>query len=238
MTTGERAPIVTDRQTIQDNIYATLRGQICLLELTPGIIMSSNEVAESMSLLMHRSVSRTPVREAFIRLAKEGLVSMLPQHGTVVTRIDPQRAMEEQLLRYTLETANLEDFQSNASTADYDGLRGVIEEQTNAIEAGHTIEYIRLDNEFHHRQFRISGHTLYLDIITTFNSHYDRIRNLTTWDYANVKNSIRQHQEILCHLEQGELEQAQNLLKDHLTKLENEKQSLFEHYPDYFTVQR
>jgi len=52
MMNGQRAPVVKDRHTMQENIYATLRGQICWLERAPGSIMSASEIAASMTILM------------------------------------------------------------------------------------------------------------------------------------------------------------------------------------------
>lgn len=236
MVGGQRARVILDCPTIQDNIYATLRNEICMLELAPGAIMSANEIALSMTLLMHRSVSRTPVREAFIRLAKEGLVLTLPQHGTIVTKINPKRAREERNLRYTLEKEILEDLHRNIRAEDYKELYEIVEKQEKAIGSGNRIQYIELDNDFHHKQYKISGHPLYLDIVMTFNSHYERLRNLTTWDVGNVRNSICQHRELLRCLERGALGQVKEVLKNHLCKLDEEEGALLSTYPDYFDI--
>lgn len=237
MIVRQRACVVTDLPTIQENIYATLRNKICFLEYVPGSIMSANEIAASMAVLMQKSVSRTPVREAFIRLAKEGLVFTLPQHGTVVTKIKPERAREERYLRYVLEKEALSYIPENAEKEDYRELYDIIAKQEKAMEEGNNIQFIELDNEFHHKQYKIAGCELFLDVVTTFNSHYDRMRNLTAWDKDNVKNSIQQHKDLLYYLEKKEIDKAQMILKKHLSKLIDEEKTLLEIYPDYFDLQ-
>lgn len=238
MISDERAPIIKDYPTIQENIYATLKKQICLLERVPGAIMSATDIAKSMSLLMQRTISRTPVREAFIQLGKEGLVELRPKFGTIVTKIDRDRALEERYIRYTLENDNLNDFLKNVTEADFIVFEEIINKQKKANEEGKNLDYIELDNLFHHKQFYISGHVLCLDIITTYNSHYDRFRNLTTWDRNNVNRSIKQHEELILAFRKKDLFTAQELLKTHLGKLINEEKELYLKYPEYFLNDR
>ena len=58
--------------SVQEMVYRTLRDKIVSMELKPGTIISTQEIADSMS------VSRTPVREAFIRLQREELLDVAP----------------------------------------------------------------------------------------------------------------------------------------------------------------
>ena len=75
--------------SVQEMVYRTLRDKIVSMELKPGTTISTQEIADSMS------VSRTPVREAFIRLATESLVEIMPQRKTLVSRIDVSRAQQD-----------------------------------------------------------------------------------------------------------------------------------------------
>ena len=73
----------------QDETFALLRQKIITMELLPGTAMSVYEMSEQLQ------VSRTPVREAFIRLATESLVEIMPQRKTLVSRIDVSRAQQD-----------------------------------------------------------------------------------------------------------------------------------------------
>ena len=72
--------------SIRENVYRVIRENITSLQLAPGTTVSTQELAAKLQ------VSRTPVREAFIRLQKEDLVEITPQKGTMVSRIDLTRA--------------------------------------------------------------------------------------------------------------------------------------------------
>ena len=80
----------------EDRMYDVLRADILDLKLRPGLVFSIKDVCDAYE------VGRTPVREALIRLSKEGLITFLPQRGTMVSRIDFQRADNERFLRLSL----------------------------------------------------------------------------------------------------------------------------------------
>src|ERR687889_2430065 len=67
----------------RDQVYVALREAIVSAELEPGRSLSENELAEALG------VSRTPVREALVRLRDERLVAIVPPPGTFVTLISP-----------------------------------------------------------------------------------------------------------------------------------------------------
>ena len=77
--------------TAANLIYRTLRDDIVAMRMTPGEPINEKAVA------LKHGMSRTPVREALLRLAGEHLVEIFPQSGTFVTRI-PMAALPEAIL--------------------------------------------------------------------------------------------------------------------------------------------
>ena len=69
------------------------------VRLTPGTAVSEQEVSSYLD------ISRTPVREAFIHLSQDGLVEILPQRGTFISKIDTALIEENRFMRLTLERA-------------------------------------------------------------------------------------------------------------------------------------
>ena len=78
---------------VSPQLHRLLRDQIIRGEIPPGARISETEIASSWS------VSRQPVREAFIKLAEEGLVEVRPQRGTFVTLISVPAVMTARCLR-------------------------------------------------------------------------------------------------------------------------------------------
>ena len=88
----------------EDLMYDVLRTDILDLKLRPGLVFSIKDVCDAYG------TGRTPVREALIRLSKEGLITFLPQKGTMVSKIDFQRADNERFLRSCVEEQVMLEF--------------------------------------------------------------------------------------------------------------------------------
>ena len=84
-------------QPIHQWVYQGLRSNSIKLHLQPAQRISENEVSEALG------VSRTPVREAFIRLAEDGLIKITPQKRSLVSLIDLDQAEEARFIRLALE---------------------------------------------------------------------------------------------------------------------------------------
>lgn len=86
------------------------------LELQPGAAVSENELSATLSL------SRTPVREALIELNRIGLVEILPQRGSYISKIDYNIVEESRFLRLVTENAILKLLCDKIADADMDAL--------------------------------------------------------------------------------------------------------------------
>ena len=96
------SPLQRDKRggTVQ-NIQDVIRDAIVRLDLAPGVFIDKKALCEQLG------TSRFPVSEALGRLADEGFVEVLPQHGTRVTRIDLADCTEAMFIRRALESDGL-----------------------------------------------------------------------------------------------------------------------------------
>ena len=83
----------------RDAVYDSLRTLILQLELPPGTAISEKDIS------LKFNVSRTPVRDSFVRLAQEGLLEVYPQRGSYVSLIDIDLVEEARFMREQLEVA-------------------------------------------------------------------------------------------------------------------------------------
>ena len=214
--------------SVQDQVYLTLRTQILNLNLAPGTTMSTQELAGQLK------VSRTPVREALIRLQRDGLVLSLPQRETTVTRIDMRRAAQERFMRKSLETAVLEPFLAQTGFDQLKELNELIQKQLAAASEENYEALLEYDDAFHQIFFVQAGEPLAWDILEQMNTHYKRVRLLSLRTAGTAQQTVMQHVELLRALENGQLAEAQEILGSHLQKLDEEETELRESYPDYF----
>lgn len=214
--------------SVQSAVYNALKNNIMTLQLKPGTTMSTQKIASKLN------VSRTPVREAFIRLQRDGLVDIFPQKETSVSLIDFSKVEQERFVRESLESANLELLLKKITKADMNELEFNIEQQRATI---HNCDYdslIKLDNSFHKYMFKVTGQALAWQTIVNTSNHYARVRLITVWDKDIMMETVLQHQKILSAIQDQSLEYARLYMKAHLHRLENQLQYLLENYSDYF----
>jgi GntR family transcriptional regulator, rspAB operon transcriptional repressor len=213
---------------ISETVYAVLRKNIINLTLAPGTLISETDVAERLS------VSRTPVREAFIRLSHEALVSIFPQKGTFVSKIDLSRVQEERFLRESLECEVIRLFANYHSEQSIERLKRNLKQQQAALEEGSLTRFIEFDDQFHAIMFEETNKQLCYQVLKSYSSHYRRIRYLSMFLSEVSAHNIDQHQQLLAAIEDHDSELASSLLKHHIRKLIIEKDDICEKYPEYF----
>jgi DNA-binding GntR family transcriptional regulator len=216
--------------SVQASVYTALKNSILLLQLKPGTTVSTQEIATRLS------VSRTPVREAFIRLQRDGLVEIYPQKETVISRINIKRVEQERFIRESLECANIDRLVRMEGSLDLSGLHANVEQQKRLFaENEHdTLGFLRIDNEFHRLLFALCGQELSWQVILDTNTHYTRIRLVTLEDNEIKKASIEEHEQILSEIESRTGELARGHIRQHLHRLEQEIDEFTKDFPGYF----
>ena len=104
-------------------VFEHMRDQIISLALPPGTVLSRPELA------LQYGISQTPVRDALMRLAEEGLVDVFPQHATRVSRIDVALARQAHFLRRSVEVEIVRALAGAPDAARVDRLRATIARQ-------------------------------------------------------------------------------------------------------------
>ncbi|MDR0452598.1 MAG: GntR family transcriptional regulator [Treponema sp.] len=213
---------------VQDSVYSSLRKSIINLNLVPGTVISEKEIS------LKYEVSRTPVREAFIRLSKEGLVKVIPQRETLVSLIDLGRVEQELFLRESLEMSVLKPFIRQYLPDHIARLEKIVETQTAAFDRNEYINFMNFDDQYHQVFFEVAGHHLGWEVLESMCGHYHRVRLLTVWLNGIAQSIVSQHAEILSAIKKKDLRESRIRLGRHLNKLHTEEKLLREKFPGYF----
>ncbi len=139
---------VTNAGAIFDRLYA----DILALRMPPGMLLQEKRIAEEFN------VSRTPVREALLRLSEGGLVDIYPQSGTVVSRVPVSAIPEAVVVRKSLEGTTVERAAEVATAADIDRLNSIISRQRSLAALGDTSAFHEEDEAFHEAVAEIAGY--------------------------------------------------------------------------------
>lgn len=215
-------------RNVKESVYLAMRGSIRHLQLLPGSSISETDMS------IRYKVSRTPVREAFVRLAEEALIKVVPQKETTVSLIDLNRVQQEHFLRVSLEMAALEPFIAYRNDEHLFQMRKLIEMQEASFNSKDLIKFVKYDDEFHQIVFRGAGQPLSGNVVSSMSGHYFRIRLLSIWLNGVAYDVVNQHKQLLDALTKKDLAMAHNILKVHINKLNDEEKILTSRYSQYF----
>ncbi len=213
--------------SLNENTYLALKKDIMNLSLKPGDAISAAKVAEMYD------VSRTPAREAIVKLEREGLLHIFPQSKTIVSKINLDRAMQEWFVRSTLEIEMVPRFIQHCNDAVIQQLVENLEKQKNA-DTEDAYNYFRLDNEFHGIIYEASGELLAKEIIDTNMTHYNRIRYLTDLSEEIHQKTLREHGLMIEAAREQDAEWMQAIVKKHIRRIHSDRNEVMKKYPEYF----
>jgi DNA-binding GntR family transcriptional regulator len=218
-----------DGTTVGDYVYETIKRNIINLNMAPGNRVSEKEISDLLN------VSRTPVREAFIKLSKEGLLYILPQRGTYISYIDLNIVEEARFVRESLERSIMKIATEKFPEELLIELQENLELQKRSIEQKLFSKFLELDEAFHKTIFAGCNKARTWSFIEQINTEYKRIRMLTFIADVNWKNVIEQHAQLIKSIRNNDEEKGQEVITKHLKKLVFEQIELKEKYPQYFT---
>ena len=214
-------------ETARDYALRVLKENIISLDLEPGTSISENELAMELGL------SRTPVREAIIDLAKASLIETYPQRGSFVALIDPKMVEEARFLRRILDTAVIE---VACDEIDEDGIK-LLEDnvvlQEFYLTKGMTDKIFDLDNQFHKDIFTVAKKDIIYEMRSTFMIHFDRVRTLSVETVKDFK-IVNEHRGMLEAIKAKDKLKAVELVNKHLNRYQVDEYLIREQYPNYF----
>lgn len=189
--------------------YHAILDAIVKLELTPGQVMSTNALSQTLG------VSRTPVREALKRLESLGFVRSVPQSGTVVAGIDAEDLKEATEMREVLEVWSARRVaRSGQSTAK---LRRLIDAQHEAGEAGDADGFLQADQAFHNHLAELAGNAKLGEFLNILNPALMRARYWALrFSPFRVKESTSEHIGIADAIDAADPELAATRMRDHI----------------------
>ena len=221
-----------EHENAKQYAYRTLRQNILLLDMLPGEIVAEKDVSASLQ------VSRTPVREALLELARERLIDIFPQRGTKVALLDNDMVGQGRFLRSIVELAVLElDCKGGIPPEHLAALEENLAEQAQLIASKDIIGFLLKDNGFHQILFNACGKDMVFDAVSLFLLHSTReqMLRLQMFDPCELMSD---HQHIAEGVRNRDLRIAQLHMKRHLDREVCDQRVLKEAYPSYFTVGR
>lgn len=228
------APVAGTRAKAQNRIknseivYNDLRHAIVTMHLTPGTPIIERELTERYG------ISRTPLREAVLRLADDGLVNIISKSGTYVARIPVANLREGIVARRALEEVTVRAATKHASTSQIMELRATIQRQKETAETGQEEAFHAADDAFHKGIAIAASFPGIWDMIVQMRVHVERYRRLTLPQSGRMNMIVGEHAAVLDAIAAGEADRAVKNMQIHLDKLTLDIAVFRDLWPDYF----
>ncbi len=213
MAAAEETTKAKTRGSGTQKVYETLRREILAMELTPGSPLDEVRLSDRFGM------SRTPVREALLRLASDTLVTTLPNRNTIVSAInfaDMPHYFEALTLMYRITTRGAAARGPHAPEM-MTSIRARQGEFVAAVEAQDAFAMIEANREFHVAIADLAGNPYYTGFFSRLLDEGRRILRLyySTFEDRLPRQYVNEHEDIIAAIEAGDREQADRLAIDH-----------------------
>ena len=194
---------------LRESAHAVLRAEILSCAIPPGTEIREAELAARFH------VSKSPIRDALMRLENEGLVISMPRQGYRVASISPADVEDMFQLRIALERACMERIIRHASDeqlTELDQFRYFDSDQWNH-------NFVAYNRAFHHRLAALSANTRMRDQLIDL---IDQMERAVRVSVSNVKRGnhdslVAQHNELIDALQQRKVKRAERCAEKHVS---------------------
>jgi DNA-binding GntR family transcriptional regulator len=203
-------------ESISDQIYDLLKKKILNSEIQPGERLMQEEVAEAFK------ASRTPVRQAFRLLEKDGLVERLPQGGLRITRLDVETINDLFAIRAVLETYGVQLACDRIQPETIKTLRSIKEQADQLLESASIQretkirQLFELNSFFHETIYRSTKSGYLLGLISNLRNTVLRLRALGLRKDNTWRQSWDEHGQLIDCLERKDKKTAGKLMRRHV----------------------
>jgi len=204
MTTETAAkPAPTNRTTsLTDRAYRELEERIVTLDLAPGSVLSEAQLSEQLD------IGRTPIREALQRLAREGLIVILPRKGILVSEINPSKQLLVLEVRREIERMMARAGAERRSDDERQAFLEIAEGMENAAHDNDDIAFLRFDNDFNVLLAQASHNEYAVGAINLLNGLSRRFWYLHYKKAADMPLVARLHASIARAIAEGDADAA------------------------------
>ena len=211
--------------SLADAAYEQIRRRILDNVWPPGHRALEQEVALALGM------SRTPVREALVRLQSEGLVEVIPRHGMHVLPVSPADMREIYEILTALECTAAELLAQRKPTAEeLEPLMAATQAMEEALAAEDLEAWARADERFHQQLVQLAGNRQLQATVMNYWDRAHRARMFSLRLRPKPVNSTKEHLQLVRRLRAGDAEGAAKVNRAHRERATAELLAIFEHY--------
>ncbi|MFB9770052.1 GntR family transcriptional regulator [Lactiplantibacillus modestisalitolerans] len=213
----------------QDEAYIKIRDKILRMKFIPG------ERINKKALQKELSIGATPMREAFLRLSREGLLLVRPQSGTYVSKISIDEVYQARFVRESIEKLVIAEAITRLTSKDLDEFKKIIALQELYLKSGDYDQFFNLDEAFHRTFYKIDHKEFVWQWLQVVNLQFNRFRYFrleeTDLDWQQICDD---HRAIVKAVADKRTQRAETAISRHLHMVDEDIKTALKHHPEYF----
>lgn len=218
--------------SLAQRVYRAMRDAILDLTFVPGTVLRKAAICDQLG------VSRSPVTEALARLSTEGLVDVIPQSATRVSRFSMEEIREEAFLREAIEVAAIARVAAGRTDEQIALLSRNLRLQTLLVEDQDNAGFFEADEAFHALLLTFTGYPNVSAVTSQLSLQVRRARQLLLPEEGRAAETVQEHTAVLDAIRAQDAAGAQAAMSHHLRQLITRLEPLERVYPDYFRPSR
>lgn len=198
--------------SLAERAYGEIRRMIIRLDLAPGDVVREADLQATLDM------SRTPIREALQRLARDHFVTVIPRRGMFVSAIDVDELAMLYETRAIMEPYAARLATKRGTATDWGEMADVLAET--ALPAKQPGELLELDRRCHEIIWRAAGNRFLTNTLDTLYAQSDRLWHMYLSDVHDMGHAVDEHAEIHDALQAGDAERVADLVQAHVNSFD------------------
>lgn len=207
-------------ESIQPNSYVPLRVQVygaLRTAIVSGKLKPGERIVEDR-ICTELGVSRSPLREALRKLEGEGLISILPRRGAVVTELTPRDQLDLFAVREALEGLASNLAAAHITADELAELEDVCQAMEKCIGARDMAVVVALNTQFHELVAKASRNRWIREFLLSIRAQTRRLYRSSIEKPDRAVDSVSEHRLVIEALRQGDGERAEALARQHVQR--------------------
>lgn len=206
----------TQPALLKDVAYSQIKEKIIALELPPASLIDEDELAKQLG------VGLTPVRQALRRLAMENLVLILPRRGTLVADLNLSDLHKIFEMRIELEALAAGLAAQRATSTQLAAMEALLAKVEPLLQSNDNVQLLEIDHQLHALIAQSAHNEFLANSLDWLYGHIRRLWNLSLDRVTGLPDGVREHQEILAAIRDGDGERAGALMRAHVHRFQQE----------------
>jgi DNA-binding GntR family transcriptional regulator len=207
---GRDAALLGERLSLREQVARAVRAALVAGRMRPGVVYSAPALATRFG------VSATPVREALLDLAKDGLVEPVRNKGFRVRSLTAADLDDIHRLRELLEIPTIAGLARDGCAAELPRLRALADDITEAVSRVDVLDYVDADDRFHAHLLGLAGNARLVRMVAELRAQARLYGPRPLAGNGDPSEIGAEHHRLLDHIAARDPDAAQELTRRHL----------------------